>query len=91
MPIKGPGKFEGETYICRYAYDNVDEDLGESENFGWYGRFSGKIKNRGPFHLIVTENSVGFVSCAFYDSEAELNDAWALLEDEYTEFSESEE
>lgn len=51
-PIKGPGKFEGETYAARYAYENVDQSIGSVDELGWYGVFTGKIKGRGPFHII---------------------------------------
>jgi len=89
-PIKGPGKFEGETFAARYAYDNPDEDLGESDGFGWYGKFSGKIKGRGPFHIIVNEDSQGFVSGTFFDTEKQLEKAWSNLESEYADFYEDE-
>lgn len=89
-PIKGPGKFEGETYAVRYAYENPDEDLGDSETFNWYGRFSGKIKGRGPFYIIVEENSQGFVSGEFFDTEAQLNNAWRQLERGWAKWSEGE-
>lgn len=82
-PIKGPGKFEGETYAARYAYENPDEDLGDSETFGWYGRFSGKIKGRGPFFIIVEEQSQGFVTGTFFDTEKQLEKAWARIEREW--------
>lgn len=92
MPIRRLGKFEGETYLCRAIYDlslegGLDDELGESEGFGWYGKFSGRIRNRGPFHVIINENSVGFVGCQFYDNEKQLDKAWRELEDEYAEFS----
>jgi len=83
MPIKGPGKFEGETYAARFAYDNVDGEIGSVDELGWYGRFSGKIKGRGPFHIIVMENSQGFVYADFYDNEEQLEAAWAEIESAY--------
>lgn len=88
-PIKGPGKFEGETYAARFAYENPDDEIGSSDELGWFGRFSGKIKGRGPFHIIVSEDSNGFVHAEFFDSEKELNDAWAEIESEYEKYYES--
>jgi hypothetical protein len=89
-PIKGPGKFEGETYAARYAYENVDEDLGDVQTFDWYGRFSGKIKGRGPFHIIVRENNQGFVYGEFFDTEAALKKQWRRIERAYEKFTEDE-
>lgn len=86
-PIKGPGKFEGETYAARFAYENPDEDLGDSETFGWYGNFSGKIKGRGPFHIIVNENSQGFVTGEFFPTEKAMRKQWRAIEREYDEFA----
>jgi hypothetical protein len=90
-PIKGPGKFEGETYAARYAYDNVDEDLGDVQTFDWYGKFSGKIKGRGPFHIIVRENNQGFVYGEFFKTEAELNRQWRRIERAWDKFSDEDE
>lgn len=90
-PIKGPGKFEGETYAGRYAYENVDEELGDVQDFGWYGNFSGKIKGRGPFHIITREDSQGFVYGEFYDTEKQMRAAWRRLEREYEKFNEGAE
>ena len=87
-PIKGPGKYEGETYAVRYAHENADEDLGDVEGFGWYGNFSGKIKGRGPFHIITTENNEGFVSGEIFDTQKEMLSNWRRIESEYDEFEE---
>lgn len=90
-PIKGPGKFGGELYATQYAYENADEDLGDVQDFGWYGFFSGKIKGRGPFHIIVFENSQGFVTGERYSTEKAAREVWQRIEDEYAEFYEGEE
>jgi hypothetical protein len=82
MPIKGMGKFEGETYIVKWVYSTSDGGIGESDSIGWYDYYSGKIKGRGPFHVIVTENSVGFVSGRFFDSESAMMKVWREIEDE---------
>lgn len=89
-PIKGPGKFEGETYLTRFAYYNVDDELGDVEGFGWYGRMSGKVKGRGPFHVIVSESSQGFVYGNRYDTENEMMREWHALEREYEKFTEGQ-
>lgn len=89
-PIKGPGKYEGELYATRYAHENPDDELGDVQDFGWFGRFSGKIKGRGPFHIITQEDNNGFVYGKFYETESELNDAWDDIETEYAEFGEGE-
>lgn len=85
-PIKGPGKFEGETYAGRYAYENVDDELGDVQDFGWYGNFSGKIKGRGPFHIIVREDSQGFVYGEFFDTKEKMLKNWSRIEKEYNDF-----
>jgi len=85
-PIKGPGKFEGETYAGKFAFENPDEETGESDALGWYGKFSGKIKGRGPFHIITSEDSQGFVRAEFFDTVAQLEKAWRGIEKEYAEY-----
>ena len=93
--IKHLGKFEGELYATKYAYeatlDGCCDDLGESDGFGWYARFSDKIKGRGPFHIILNESSQGFVSGTYYDTETDLDAAWADLETEYADYCEQRE
>jgi hypothetical protein len=89
-PIKGPGKFEGELYITRYAHENPDEEIGDVQELNWFGRFSGKVKGRGPFHIITEENSQGFVWGKLYDSEKEMMKAWHEVEREYDQFYEQQ-
>ena len=93
MAYPHPGKFEGELYATRYAYeqtlDGCSDDLGEVDGFGWYARFSDKIKGRGPFHIILQEDSQGFVYGTYYDTETDLDAAWADLETEYADYCES--
>lgn len=79
-PIKGPGKFEGETYVAKWVYETSDGGIGDVDGPGWYDYYSGKIKGRGPFHLIVSEDSQGFVSATFYDTKAQMEKAWARVE-----------
>lgn len=92
-PIKGPGKFEGETYVAKHIYENnfTDAEIGSVDELGWYGRFSGKLKGRGPFHVIVSESSDGFVSGEFFDTEKQMMKAWRGIEQEYENFGEGEE
>lgn len=90
MSYPHPGKFEGGLYATTYAYDKAADCLGESDNYGWYGLFSGKIKGRGPFHIIVREDSQGFVSGTYYDTEADLAAAWSDLEADYAQFCENQ-
>ncbi len=95
----GPGKFEGTgnySNVAQYLYSlsldsSLDEDLGESESFGWYGKFAGKIKGRGPFYAIVSEDSQGFFDVTYYDTQDALDAAWKLLELEYEQFSDASE
>lgn len=85
----GLGKFEAcGNYVLTagYIYYNIDDQLGESESFGWYGKFAGKIKGRGPFFAIVSEDSQGFVDVTYYDSKKELDEKWVMLEADYEEF-----
>jgi hypothetical protein len=91
----GPGKFEAcgnYALVAQWLHeDGFDEDLGEAEWFGWYARFSGKIKGRGPFHAIVYEDSQGFVEVIYYSSANALETAWYDLETEWREAQELEE
>jgi hypothetical protein len=89
-PIKRPGKYEGELYVTKYAHENDDESIGDVQELGWFGRFSGKIKGRGPFHIITQENDQGFVYGKLYDTEAELNTAWDEIVAEYEKFYEGQ-
>jgi hypothetical protein len=90
-PIKGPGKFEGELRIIQWVYEEPDEEVGSVDALGWYGRYSGKIKGRGPFHVIVSENSQGFVSGRTFTSVEELDKVWDAIQDEYDEYYEEDE
>lgn len=88
--IKGPGKFEGETYAVRWVYDQAGhgflDDVGSVDELGWYAKYSGKIKGRGPFHVIINEDSQGFVSGEFFDTDKQINKAWERIEKEYEDF-----
>jgi hypothetical protein len=91
------GKFEGTHYyhVVQWLYQQagesfLDDELGESEGFGWYGKFSDKIKGRGPFHAICTENSQGFFTAVWFRTEAKLNAQWSEIELAYEEFCEEQ-
>ena len=88
-PIKGAwGKFGGESYVAKWVYETADgtDELGSVDELGWYVKYSGKVKGRGPFHLIVREDSQGFVRGEFYNTEKELDRAWNGIERAYDEF-----
>jgi len=87
------GKFEGTNYkhVVQWLYNLagdgfLDEELGECEGFGWYGKFSGTIKGRGPFHAICHESSQGFFSVTWINTEKRLNEVWSNIECDYVEF-----
>jgi len=86
-PIQGPGKYEGELFLTRYASENPDDELGDVQDFGWYGNFSGKVKGRGPFHLIVAEDSQGFVTGQTFPTEQAMRAEWERIERAYEQFN----
>lgn len=90
----GPGKFEAcgnYSKVVEYLYNGgTDDEIGECEHFGWYGRFAGKIKGFGPFFAIVSEDSQGFVDVEFYDNEHKLDQWWDKIAAEYAEFRDME-
>jgi hypothetical protein len=83
-PIRRPGKFS--LFIDRYAYEYPDDEIGRVDELGWYGYFSGKIKGRGPFHLIVSEDNYGFVTSEIFDSKKSLDKSWARIVKAYDRF-----
>lgn len=94
-PIRGPGKYEGELFLTKYASEagSYDEELGDVEGFGWYGLINGlEVKGQGPFYGIISENNQGFVSGAWYKTEKEMRNKWSEIESDYEDFmSEGEE
>ena len=93
--IRHPGKFEGELYATRAIYelvgDGTCDELGDVDGFGWYARFSGTVRGRGPLYCIISEDSQGFVYGRYFDDAANLDRAWSCLEAEYAEFCEERE
>jgi hypothetical protein len=85
--IRYPGKFEGEMYATRAVYDMAGhgmlDDIGSVDELGWYCAYSGNIRGRGPFHVIISEDSQGFVRGEYFDTEAEMQRAWAAIEAQY--------
>ena len=88
--IRYPGKFEGELYATRAIYDIAGEgmlsDIGSVDELGWYACYSGLIRGRGPFHVIISEDSQGLVLGEYFDTEQELEKAWEGIEQEYEKF-----
>ena len=85
--IRDLGKFECELYATRAVYDMAGDgmltDIGSVDELGWYACYSGTIRGRGPFHVIVSEDSQGFVHGEYFDTEADMEKAWAAIEGEY--------
>lgn len=90
----GPGKFEGNgnyANAAQYLYSlsldsSLEDDIGSSDELGWYGKFEGKIKGRGPFFAVISENSQGFVDVEWFESHDELETAWLEIQTEYERF-----
>lgn len=103
----GPGKFDTilDSMVYDSSLDGCDEELGDSETFGWYGLIRGQVvadetkaelttEERAlvfaSVGAIVDSNSQGFVGVQYFESDAELEAAWAALEAEYAEFAEDD-
>lgn len=90
----GPGKFEGNgnyAGVAQYIYklsleSRLDDELGEADSFGWYGRFAGHIKSKGPFYAICSEDNQGFFDVEWFDSLKELNYKWGQIKADYEEY-----
>lgn len=87
------GKFEGNTdqdlaeYLHHLSLDGcLDRELGDVQDFGWYGLLLsvmgiGKMKS-----YIIHENNDGFFDYTTYDTQDLSLEAWATLESEYEDF-----
>lgn len=92
---KYPGKFESSGELGEYLHEitmdsGQDEELGDVQDFGWYGLFNG-IKVPGikkKVYAIVSEDSQGFWDVYEYNSSKEVMKAWDKLSHEYEEFME---
>ncbi len=94
----GPGKFEATTDLGEYLYElslesGHDDELGDSETFGWYALFDGvEIENENgeqeTIYAILKEDSQGFITVDEYDDHEILMEEWNNLQEEYEEFEE---
>ena len=79
-------KFGGSELAERLYYDALDgftdDELGVSE-FGWYGLFEYD-------NAILLEDSQGFVSATAYETRDETLNAWAVLQDDYRQWLDTE-
>lgn len=79
------GKFEGcysiwtgEVLYTITMESGCSEDLGDVQDYGWYGLIHG---NRWSW--IVKENSQGFFDYEQFDCAADADATWAQIEDDY--------
>lgn len=81
-----PGKYEGceSAMVGRILSEWQDEELGDVQDFGWYGLIKGK-----RYWFIVSEDNYGFVDYVSGTPE-EIQKKWDTLEDEYSEFCEGD-
>ena len=88
------GKYEGNAdqdlaeYLHKYSLDGCDEELGDVQNFGWYGLLLHIIKgtlSKGKSY-IIHEDSQGFFDYTTYGTKTQALEAWAQLELEYEDF-----
>lgn len=90
----GPGKFEAcgnYALVSKWLYETAEYGTGSVDELGWFDRFDGMIKGKGPFYAIVSESSQGFVNVVWYDTEEELDEDWEAIETMYTNFYEEQE
>lgn len=98
----GPGKFEGayneafaEAVHNEFGEGFGDEELGDVQDFGWYGRVDiseYKIKEDGSpiVGVIAYEDNFGFFSTTRYHNKKEFEKAWASIEADYQKYSEQD-
>lgn len=89
----GPGKFEAcgnYSKVARWLYndDGTLDSISSVDELGWFACFEGKIKGRGPFYAIISEDSQGFVEVKWYEVSDSFKKAWAKIEKAYEEFEE---
>lgn len=88
----GPGKFDTilDSFVYHYSLDGCDEEAGSVlENGMWYGLIQGTMRFTEPLTpaerrlidstigVIVSENDQGFFHVEYFDSEDDLDKAWA--------------
>ena len=97
----GLGKFD--SNVEEFVYEKVmdgwsSEELGESESFGHYdlvlfGKPVTVKQDTGDWSFvaaIMKEDSQGFISVDYFDTDKEAKDAWSQIEKEYENFFEDE-
>jgi hypothetical protein len=85
------GKFEGndDQDLGEALYEitldgNCDDDLGESESFGWYGLI---LEYDNGKSYIVSEDSQGFFDYQEYETTDAAKKHWAKIQDAYDEWN----
>ena len=73
---------ELEESVWQYAGDGfLDDQLGDVEGFGWFGRYRGAI---------LTQDSQGFKYVEFCYYESDAIEKWEEIEREYQEYLEED-
>lgn len=88
------GKFEGSGDFGEAVYELVmdasylDEEVGSSDELGWYGLALGLDVPGfpGKHNVIVTETSSGFFDVTEYDTPEQARKDWRKVEREYEKF-----
>ena len=96
-PYPHPGKYEGELLLVEYLDGNPEyayADTGDVETFGHYALYDlrdwnpeqegGTIEGAGEA-VILSTNSVGFVSATYYETWREAEQEFDKLEAAYGE------
>ncbi len=94
-PYDHPGKFEGQPLIVLRLYamtmDGADEDIGETEGFGYYGLLRDVKTADGVLHFIVEEDSQGFFSIwESATNKKRIDESWARIQDEAEHYEEGD-
>lgn len=88
MPTR-PGKFEASSEIGEKLHeislDGCDEELGDVQDFGWYGLLIDSGCEDAKF-AIASEDSDGFVDFESFATEAKAREAWKKLVNKYDDF-----
>jgi hypothetical protein len=92
-----PGKFEGELNLTERLYEmslefGQTDDCGSVEDIGWHCLFTELDKADlgdldGVVAAILSEDSQGFVSATYFETEADARAAWQDLQTEYDRFT----
>lgn len=102
-PTRGPGKFEGQLQLTERLYEmllegGADDEMGSVDQNGEaYSLFLGLTSKEVGGHIgtiraaILCEDSQGFVSGRYFDTDAEAETAWKRIGEEIGEEFEDEE